>query len=60
MKSGLVRGSFLCINCLYMRVCEAQGDAEEDVGVPGAGVVGDRGLGPSPLSPALSEDHFDI
>ena len=29
-------------------VPEAQEGSDEDVGVPGVGVVGDRGLGPSP------------
>ena len=33
-------------------VSEAQEDGEEDVSVPGVGLVGDRGPQPSPSRPA--------
>ena len=32
----------------------------EDVGVPGVGVVGGRGQGPSPNSPSWPEGHFGM
>ena len=53
-------GKFPIANVRKTSVPEAQEGGEEDVGVPGVGVVGDRGLGPLPLSPAWSEDHFGI
>ena len=61
------------VNCIVCKLCdvsghkehfssvpEAQEGGQDDVGVPGVGVVGDRGLGPSPLSPAWPQDHFGI
>ena len=51
--SKLVYFSKLCwdVGCILQSnqsVPEAQEGGEEDVGVPGVGVVGDKGPGPSP------------
>ena len=60
MKSGLTWGSFLCIICLNRWVLGVRGGGDGDVFVRGVGVVGRRGLGPSPGGPAWPAGHFGI
>ena len=57
---GLVRGSFICIICLYNLISGHQDGAGGDLFVGGIRVVGATGPGPPISSPAWSASHFDV
>ena len=55
-----VRGSFSCVIYLYKGVVGDQDSVGGPIDIFHAGVVGNRGLGPSPWNSAWSKEHFDV